>query len=192
MVVGLMAWLALLSAGCGNDIEPGEQSRRNRELIAAAWDDDVELARELIGEGADVNYQDATRQSAYLIATSEGQLELLELTLANGADVTALDSFNGTGLIRAAERGHAEVVERLLDTDIEVNHVNNLGWTALHEAIILGDGSERYVRTVQLLLDHGADPTLATGDGQAPLALAQSHQQPAIAELIRGALPDPS
>ncbi len=186
-----MAWLALLPAGCGNDTEPGEQSLRNRELIAAAWDDDVDLARELIADGADVNYQDGTRQSAYLIATSEGRLELLELTLADGADVTALDSFNGTGLIRAAERGHAEVVERLLDTEIEVNHVNNLGWTALHEAIILGDGSERYVRTVQLLLDHGADPTLATGDGQSPLALAQSHQQPAIAELIGGALADP-
>lgn len=69
--------------------------------------------------------------------------------------------------------------------------MNNLGWTALHEAIILGDGSERYVRTVQLLLDHGADPTLATGDGQSPLALARSHQQPAIVELITGALPDP-
>ena len=65
---------------------------------------------------------------------------MLELTLANGGNVRSLDSFNGTGLIRAADRGHADIVGRLLQTKIRVDHVNNLGWTALHEAIILGDG----------------------------------------------------
>ena len=35
---------------------------------------------------------------------------------------------------------------------MEVDHVNRLGWTALHEAIILGDGSQRYVDTVRELV----------------------------------------
>ncbi len=156
----------------------------NDRLIEAAWANDIETARALIEQGADVNAQDDTRQSAYLIATSEGHVELLDLTLDNGADVASLDGFNGTGLIRAAERGHHDVVARLLRTDIEVNHVNNLGWTALHEAILLGDGSERYVKTVRLLLDHGADPTLATGDGQDPLALAENRNQHDIVALL--------
>ena len=41
----------------------------------------------LIEAGADVNVQDDTRQSAYLIPTADGGLEMLRLTLAAGADV---------------------------------------------------------------------------------------------------------
>jgi uncharacterized protein len=50
-------------------------------------------------------------------------------------------SFNGTGLIRAA---HADIAGRRVQAHIKINHINNLGWTALLEAVILGDGSKRY------------------------------------------------
>jgi hypothetical protein len=86
----------------------------NRALIAAAWRNDVTEAASLIAQGADVNAKDATVQSAYLIATSEGFLSLLALTLANGADVVSKDSYNGTGLIRAADRGHTLTLGMLL------------------------------------------------------------------------------
>jgi uncharacterized protein len=124
---------------------PGEkqQARLNQQLIDAAWDNDLRRARSLIARGADVNAKDNTVQSAYLISTSEGYLELLNLTLKHGADVDSKDSFNGTGLIRAADRGHADIAGRLIQAGVKINHINNLGWTALHEAIILGDGSGR-------------------------------------------------
>ena len=93
---------------------PTRNPALDQPLIDAAWANDVDRARALIAAGADVNAQDDTQQSAYLIATSEGYLDLLELTLANGADLTSLDSYRGTGLIRAAERGHADIVGRLL------------------------------------------------------------------------------
>jgi uncharacterized protein len=35
-------------------------------------------------------------------------------------------------------------VRRVVRTSIDVNQVNDLGWTALLEAVILGDGSKRY------------------------------------------------
>lgn len=159
------------------------------DLIDAAWDNDVARAAELIAAGGDVNYQDGTQQSAYLVATSEDYLDLLELTFLHGADVSALDSFNGTGLIRAAERGHANVVGRLLQTDIDVNHVNNLGWTALHEAIILGEGDERYVDTVRLLVAGGADVELPSRrDDTPPLQLAQNRGQDQLTTTIQTAL----
>ncbi len=84
------------------------------------------MAKLLIDAGADVNVQDRTQQSAYLISTSDGYLDLLQLTLANGADVHSLDSYNGTGLIRAADRGHVEIIAELLKTDIDIDHVNRL------------------------------------------------------------------
>jgi uncharacterized protein len=115
-----------------------KQAALNQQLIAAAWKNDLRRARALIDQGADVNAKDSTVQSAYLISTSEGYLELLNLTLGHGADVDSKDSFNGTGLIRAADRGHADIAGRLIQADVKINHINNLGWTALHEAIILG------------------------------------------------------
>ncbi len=76
-------------------------------------------------------------------------------------------------MIRAADRGHVEIVRELLKTDIDVDHVNNLGWTALLEAIILGDGGARHTEVVRLLVDAGADVNLADGAGVTPLVHAR-------------------
>ncbi|UYM03437.1 ankyrin repeat domain-containing protein [Solicola gregarius] len=165
------------------------QAELDSRLIEAAWDNHVSRVRRLIEDGADVNAKDDTEQSAYLVATSEGYDDLLDLTLRHGADVTSLDSFDGTGLIRAAERGHAGVVGRLIQADIDVNHVNNLGWTALHEAIVLGDGSGRYVDTVRTLVAGGADVRLPSAqDGVAPIDHATRKGYDAVAETLRAAL----
>lgn len=156
-------------------------------LIAAAYGNHVETAQVLIEAGADVNRQDRTQQSAYLIATSEGYLALLELTLAAGADVHSLDSYNGTGLIRAADRGHVEIIEALLETDINVDHVNRLGWSAMLEAIILGDGGPRHTEVVRLLVDAGADIHLADGNGVTPLEHARRRGYEDIVAILESA-----
>ena len=187
------AWLALaalaLHAGCGDGSTPGGGRDLDRELIVAASENRVDRTRELIADGADVNAQDATQQSAYLIATSEvgDDPRLLELTLAAGGDVDAKDSYDGTGLIRAAERGFPRIVRRLLATPIAIDHVNRLGWTALLEAIILGEGGPRRVETVRLLVAAGADVDLADGEGVGPLAHAERRGFDAIVRILRRA-----
>jgi uncharacterized protein len=164
----------------------------NEMLVEAAWDNDVRRASRLIDRGADVNWRDETVQSAFLIAASEGYLDLLELTLARGADVNLHDSFDGTGLIRAAERGHWDIVGRLLQTRIDVDHVNNLGWVALHEAIVLGDGSTGYVDTVRALVAGGASlQTTPERDGIAPVEHARSRAQVAVVRTLERALDPP-
>ena len=162
MRVAAVALAVLLAAaGCGGRERPSEPDRAqlDRKLIAAAFANDVGAARRLIAEGADVNAKDDTQQSAYLIATSEvgDDPRLLELTLASGARVNDKDSYNGTGLIRAAERGHPRIVRRLLEAGIDRDHVNRLGWTALHEAVVLGGygytkefPAERYYRDAKV------------------------------------------
>lgn len=153
-------------------------------LVAAAYGNHFQVAELLVEAGADVNAKDDTEQSAYLISTSEvgDDPRLLRLTLENGADVESLDSYNGTGLIRAAERGHVEIVRELLKTDIDVNHVNNLDWTALLEAIILGDGGEQHTEVVRLLVEAGADVNLPDGSGTTPLEHAHERD---FEEIIR-------
>ena len=161
----------------------------DKKLVAAAYANDVDAARELIEAGADVNAKDESVQSAYLIATSEvgDDTTLLELTLANGADVGSLDSYNGTGLIRAADRGFTAIVARLLETDIDVDHVNRLGWTALLEAIILGGGDAAHTEVVRLLVEAGVDVNLADGQGVTPLAHAEQSGYEEIAAILRSA-----
>jgi ankyrin repeat protein len=176
----------LLDQGAGVD---ARDSNDATALVAAAYGNHVEVARRLVDAGADVNAQDVTGQSAYLIATSEvgADVSLLELTLAAGADVEAKDSYNGTGLIRAAHRGYVEIVRRLLGAGTEIDHVNRLGWTALLEAIILGDGGEEHTGVVRLLVDAGADVDLADGDGVTPLEHARRSGYSAIAEILTDA-----
>lgn len=157
-------------------------------LVAAAYGNHVEVAQMLLSRGGDPDEKDATVQSAYLIATSEvgDDPVLLDLLLDAGAEAGSRDSFNGTGLIRAAERGYPRIIARLLETGIDVDHVNRLGWTALHEAIVLGDGGSAHVQVVRLLVDAGADVNLP-GNGQLPLTQATSRGYDEIAEVLRAA-----
>ena len=174
----------LLAQGASPDFADG---RGITALIAAAYANRVDIAQVLIEAGADVNTQDRTRQSAYLISTSDGFTDLLRLTLRHGADVRSTDSYNGTGLIRAADRGQVEVIRELLKTNIAIDHVNRLGWTALLEAIILGDGGERHTEVVRMLIAAGANVNLADGSGVTPLAHARRRSQTRVIALLEAA-----
>jgi ankyrin repeat protein len=75
-------------------------------------------------------------------------------------------------------------VRRVVRTGIDVNHVNDLGWTALLEAVILGDGGTRHQEVVRTLLDAGADRSLADKDGVTALAHARAKGYVAIARIL--------
>ncbi|WP_164273021.1 ankyrin repeat domain-containing protein [Stenotrophomonas sp. B1-1] len=154
-------------------------------LLLATHGNRLEAARVLIDAGADVNAKDAMQDSAYLYAGARGLDEILALTLAHGADLRSTNRYGGTALIPAAERGHVATVRMLLRAGVAVDHVNRLHWTALLEAILLGDGGPRHVQIVQLLLEAGADPHLADGDGVTPLAHARQRGYTAIETLLR-------
>ena len=68
-----------------------------------------------------------------------------------------------------------------------VDHVNDLGWTALLETVILGDGSSKYVQIVQSLIAHRADLFLGDRQGVTPLAHALQRNQQEVAALLKGA-----
>jgi len=87
----------------------------------------------------------------------------------------------------ASERGHVKYVRRVVRTGIDVNHVNDLGWTALLEAVILGDGSRPYQQIVRILLDAGADPAVADRDGVTVRQHARDRRQVAVERILKKA-----
>jgi ankyrin repeat protein len=77
-----------------------------------------------------------------------------------------------------------ETVRELLKTKIDVDHVNNLGWTALLEAVILGDGGPAHTKIVGLLVDARASVNIADRQGVTPLQHAQNRNYRAIAGIL--------
>jgi ankyrin repeat protein len=103
-------------------------------------------------------------------------------------DVSRTNRFGGTALIPAAERGHVEVVHLLLArTDIDVDHVNDLGWTALHEAVMLGDGGPRHAEIVRLLVGASANTSIEDRDGHTALWHARRLGYDQIAAILERA-----
>src|ERR1043166_7322970 len=133
----------LLAAGARID---ARDQRGRSALLAATQKNRIDTARFLIQEGADVNAKDFSQDTPYLYAPAEGRTAIPNLKLAAGAD-----------LIPAAHHGHVEAVKLLLATAIDKNHVNNLGWTALLEAVILGDGGAAHAGIVRLLVAPGVN-----------------------------------
>jgi ankyrin repeat protein len=95
--------------------------------------------------------------------------------------------YDGTALIAAAHLGHDGVVRQLIQAGAPLDHVNNLHWTAVIEAIVLGDGGPRHQATLKALLDAGASTQLSDRSGATPLQLARRGATPRWCSLLRAA-----
>ncbi|MFJ4825549.1 ankyrin repeat domain-containing protein [Streptomyces bacillaris] len=171
----------------GARVEARDEELRT-PLLLAALGDHVEAARLLVAAGADPDAQDRREDSPWLVTGVTGSVAMLEVLLPAGPDLTLRNRFGGISLIPAAERGHVAYVREVLRrTDIDVDHVNRLGWTALLEAVILGDGGRAHQEVVEALLAAGASPGLPDGDGVTALAHAERRGFAEIAALLRAA-----
>ncbi|WP_404949809.1 hypothetical protein HFP69_20970 [Streptomyces sp. ARC12] len=157
-------------------------------LLLAVHGDHVEAARLLVAAGADPDAQDRREESPWLATGVTGSVAMLRVLLPAGPDLTLRNRFGGVSLIPASERGHVAYVREVLRvTDIDVDHVNRLGWTALLEAVILGEGGLAHQQVVELLLAAGATRDLPDGDGVTPLAHAERRGFAELAALLRDA-----
>lgn len=167
-----------------NDLEARDEHGRT-PLHVATFARQRDVIRALARAGADLGALDRDRYDAVTIAAVAGDEETLAVLLEAGAGTGLVTSpYDGTALIAAAHLGHDGVVRRLIAAGAPLDHVNNLHWTALIEAVVLGDGGPRHQSTVEALLDAGADASLTDRNGRTPLELARLYGHEDIATLL--------
>lgn len=174
---------SLVAAGA--ELEQRDGNGRTPVHVAAFASNDAALEA-LAAAGADMNALDNQVYDVLTIAAvaNDPDMVSLALRLGNRPDLTT-SVYDGTALIAAAHLGHQEVVRRLIAGGAPLDHVNNLGWTALIEAVILGDGGPDHIETVRALVMAGADPSIADREGMTPLQHAEARGFEAIATILR-------
>lgn len=174
-------------AAAGADLEARDAAGRTAAHVAAFASQDDAL-RALAAAGADMNAREDQAYDVLTIAAVADDPALVALALALGNRPDLITSpYDGTALIAAAHLGHHEVASRLIAGGAPLDHVNNLGWTALMEAVVLGDGGPDHVATVRALVAAGADATIADRDGVTPLQHAAARGYGAMADILRAA-----
>lgn len=141
----------------------------------AAMKGRLEIMMYLLDHGASVSQVTGCGTTALLTACCYGKLDIVELLLVRGADAANMTkNTRRSCLMAAADRGHHHVVRCLLSHQpaIPLNVQNNEGRTALWGACATG---EREV--VRMLLEAGADPSVADSRGRTPLYIAKSFAQ---------------
>ena len=172
----------LTAAGAAIDARDGHG---RTALHIAAHARQREAMRALVRLGADPRALDAQRYDAVTIAAVADDVATMRVALEIGGDPKAITSpYDGTALIAAAHLGHDEIVKVLIDAGAPLDHVNNLSWTALIEAVILGDGGPRHQRTASHLVAAGARRDLGDRNGVTPLEMARQRAYDAMVRIL--------
>ncbi|MGJ9413376.1 ankyrin repeat domain-containing protein [Aeromicrobium sp. CF4.19] len=153
------------------------ETRNDRDqtpLLVAAAADHLAVARLLVHLGGDPDALDARHDTPWLVTGVTGSVAMGRVILAAGPDLRIENRFGGLSPIPAGERGHADYVRWVSETDVDLDHVNDLGWTALLEAVVLGDGSRPYQDIVSTLVDAGADRSITDRQGRTALDHARA------------------
>lgn len=146
---------------------------RDSVLIRAAEQGHLEVVRQLIAAGADVNYRGFLGKSVLYAAVEQGRVSVVEMLLKNGAHAGQASAAGITPIMQAAKSGNHRLIQVLLDKGADINVIERPelgyardgdgsgGMTALMFAARGG-----HQAAVELLLKAGAQATVTNANGK--------------------------
>ncbi len=160
-------------------------SNGDTPLLIAARAKNFQMFDMLVKYGANINVLAKNDRDILNLSVRISSPKLARRALQAGISThTFTPSYQGSALIFASAEGEVEIVKAILQKGGPINRRNNLGWTALQEAVMLGDGTQPFQDIVKLLLKAGADKTILDKHGKTPLENARKRKQGHIVRLL--------
>jgi glycerophosphodiester phosphodiesterase len=118
-------------------------SKSSAVLALATKSNFTRIVKLLVDAGVDINWQDATGETALHIAARFGHEDCAKILLEGSNDQKAdielaENSFSWTPLHVACVDGHLSIVELLIAAGAEINKLDASGWTAREHAALRG------------------------------------------------------
>ncbi len=122
----------------------------------------------LIQAGADLNHENSTGTTPFIIAIEYGMIEICMKMLENGADPNKpFQGMSPLQFVCSSEEVSIPLVKKILEKGANPNYIGDGGRSALHLAAI-----RRNEELIQVLLEAGADLSLPDSEGRQAIQYA--------------------
>jgi uncharacterized protein len=150
------------------------------QLFIAAENNDIQKAKLLIQNGANVNISNESGTTPLIQVSDYKNQDFATMLLENGANVNIQNTSGCTALWYAAQKGLITTVHNLLDYGADPNIPNNSGNTPIGIS-----ASQGLYKTTELLLNYSANPNIYNDAGYLPLDFESVRNNKRIYNLLR-------
>ena len=141
-------------------------------------DDQPEVVKILLENGANVNLKDSTLNTALHYAAENGNLEIVKLLFEHDVEIDAVNNSKKSAFHLASENEHAEVMIILLRKGANIELPNGESLTALQSAF---EDYEPQIEVIEILLRFGANANVKGHNGN---PLIQDHDTPDLMKVL--------
>ncbi|NER16547.1 ankyrin repeat domain-containing protein [Spongiivirga citrea] len=145
-------------------------SRPKSPLFAAAKIGNLEIAKLLVANGADVTLNVRGDGTALITAAEFGHLDFIKYLVSQGADINRTFPNQGNALIAASGRGHLEIMRYLVSKGADINHYSPNQGNALIAA-----AHSNNLDAVKFLVSKGMDVDFISPNQGNALIAASGH-----------------
>jgi ankyrin repeat protein len=139
------------------------------DLHSAVFNNNLDLIRQHIESGSDVNVLEPSRESTPLISAAFlGRTEAAQLLIDAGADLDYQNVEGSTALHTAIVFDKTEVAQMLIGSGCNLDIKNNSGSTPIHTAAFFCRKD-----VLRQLIENGADPDIPNNDGYTALQVTE-------------------
>ncbi len=168
------------------EARPSDETAKPVSLITemtlrdSAMRGEIEIVRQAIKQGVEVDAIDEKGRTALLLASCDGHTDVVQLLLESDAHINHRNFDGSTALMFAASGANHETVRMLLKAGADADVVDKgEGFTALMYA-----AAEGQAEVVRVLLRHDADVTVRDKDGDTAADFAKQNGHIEVTRLL--------